>query len=125
MEFHIKMFGQVPDPDAIEHAIGTLDPSVLVDVDPSGQTLLRCGAPHQQSIWLFLHESLPTLLLRRASMLLSEALNKSPSPRARSVGNSAGPGLKPRLPIDTRTCRVCGRVTTKAPLQTDVASRLG
>lgn len=39
MEFHIKMVGQVPDLDAIEHAIGALDPSVLVDVDPTGQIL--------------------------------------------------------------------------------------
>ena len=39
MEFHIKLTVPAPDLDAIEQAIGTLDPSVLVDVDPSGRML--------------------------------------------------------------------------------------
>lgn len=41
MEFHIELTVPAPDLDldAIEQAIGTLDPSVLVDVDPSGRML--------------------------------------------------------------------------------------
>lgn len=39
MEFHIEIVDPGPDLDAIEHAIGAIDPAVLVDIDPAGQTL--------------------------------------------------------------------------------------
>ena len=39
MEFHIEMAGCIPDIGAIEDAIGTIDPSVLVDIDAAGHTL--------------------------------------------------------------------------------------
>lgn len=43
MEFHIRIVGPVPDLAAIEQAIGTVDPAVLVDVDPAG-TMVRVAA---------------------------------------------------------------------------------
>lgn len=39
MEFHVTMIAPLADLDAIERAIGAVDPSVLVDVDPAGPTL--------------------------------------------------------------------------------------
>lgn len=39
MEFHVRLSGAIPDLGAIEEAIRAIDPSVLVDVDPAGQTL--------------------------------------------------------------------------------------
>ncbi len=39
MEFHITMIAPILDLGAIEQAIGAVDPSVLIDVDPTGQTL--------------------------------------------------------------------------------------
>lgn len=39
MEFHIKLAGAIADLDALEHAIGAVDPSVVIDVDPTGPTL--------------------------------------------------------------------------------------
>ncbi len=41
MEFHIKLTVPAPDLDldAIEQAIGSLDPSLLLDVDPTGRIL--------------------------------------------------------------------------------------
>ncbi len=39
MEFHIKMAGPTPDIDAIQQAIHEVDPSALVDIDPTGETL--------------------------------------------------------------------------------------
>ncbi|MGY0799028.1 hypothetical protein ACW7G0_08250 [Lysobacter sp. A286] len=43
MEFHVSAAGPLPDADAVEAAIRELDPSALVDVDPTGQ-LLRIAA---------------------------------------------------------------------------------
>lgn len=37
MEFHITLADRGFDPQAIENALGAVDPSVLVDVDPTGQ----------------------------------------------------------------------------------------
>ena len=39
MQFKIKIAGLMPDVGAIEHAIGAVDPSALVDIDRTGQTL--------------------------------------------------------------------------------------
>ncbi|WP_159015652.1 hypothetical protein [Cognatiluteimonas profundi] len=39
MEFHIRLIGPVAGLAAIEEAIQAADPSALVDVDPSGNTL--------------------------------------------------------------------------------------
>lgn len=39
MELHIRLVGPIPDLDAIKLAIGAVDPSGLVDVEPTGQTL--------------------------------------------------------------------------------------
>jgi hypothetical protein len=39
MEFHIRLTGPAPDPGAIEHAIGAVDPAVLVDIEPATGTL--------------------------------------------------------------------------------------
>ncbi|MGY0556640.1 hypothetical protein [Lysobacter sp. A421] len=39
MEFHISVVGAVPDTDAIEASICEVDPSALVDIDPTGQLL--------------------------------------------------------------------------------------
>jgi hypothetical protein len=39
MQFKIRMTGPMPDIGVIEDAISAVDPSVLVDVDPTGQTL--------------------------------------------------------------------------------------
>ncbi len=41
MEFHIKLIGPAAglDLEAIAHAVGTVDPSALVDIDPSGRIL--------------------------------------------------------------------------------------
>jgi hypothetical protein len=39
MEFHIRFSGSAPDPDIIEDAIRSVDPSALVDIDPASDTL--------------------------------------------------------------------------------------
>ena len=39
MQFKIGITEATPDIDAIEQAIGTIDPSALVDIDPAGRTL--------------------------------------------------------------------------------------
>jgi hypothetical protein len=39
MEFHIRLSGSAPDPDIIEDAIRSVDPSALVDIDPASATL--------------------------------------------------------------------------------------
>lgn len=39
MEFHITMFGAMPDVCTIAHAIHTVDPSALVDTDPAAHTI--------------------------------------------------------------------------------------
>ena len=39
MEFHIRFSGSTPDPDIIEDAIRSVDPSALVDIDPASDTL--------------------------------------------------------------------------------------
>lgn len=39
MQFKIKVAGLKPDVGAIEHAIRVVDPSALVDIDQTGQTL--------------------------------------------------------------------------------------
>jgi len=39
MQFKIKIAGLMPDVGVIEHAIRVIDPSALVDIDQSGQTL--------------------------------------------------------------------------------------
>lgn len=39
MEFHITMNGPNLDLAAIEQVIGAVDPSVLIDVDPTGKAL--------------------------------------------------------------------------------------
>lgn len=39
MEFHISMLVPIVDLDAIERAIGAVDPAVVIDVDPSRPTL--------------------------------------------------------------------------------------
>ncbi len=43
MEFHVEITGGAPDLDAISETIFTLDPSAVVDIDPSGG-LLRVAA---------------------------------------------------------------------------------
>lgn len=43
MEFHIGITGSIPEPGAIEATIRTVDPSALVDIDPSGR-MLRVAA---------------------------------------------------------------------------------
>ncbi len=44
MEFHIKTAGSIPDPEAIEQMVRTVDPSALVDLDPRGETLRVAAA---------------------------------------------------------------------------------
>lgn len=44
MQFKIKIAGSMPDVGAIEHAIRVVDPSALVDIDQSGQTLRVAAA---------------------------------------------------------------------------------
>lgn len=39
MEFHITIVGSKPDLGAIEDAVGAVDPSALVDIDPAGLVL--------------------------------------------------------------------------------------
>lgn len=39
MEFHIMLSGSVPDTDAIEQAIRNIDPSALVDIDPTSHAV--------------------------------------------------------------------------------------
>jgi hypothetical protein len=39
MQFKIKIAGSMPDVGAIEHTIRVVDPSALVDIDQTGQTL--------------------------------------------------------------------------------------
>jgi hypothetical protein len=39
MHFNVKISTSKPDVDAIEEAIREVDPSALVDIDPTGQTL--------------------------------------------------------------------------------------
>ena len=39
MQFEIRMAGARPDVGAIEQALRAVDPAVLVDIDPTGQTL--------------------------------------------------------------------------------------
>jgi hypothetical protein len=39
MQFKIKIAGLKPDVDVIEHTIRVVDPSALVDIDQTGQTL--------------------------------------------------------------------------------------
>lgn len=39
MEFHISMLVPIVDLDAIEQAIGEVDPAAVIDVDPAGLTL--------------------------------------------------------------------------------------
>ncbi len=39
MQFTVKLTGTAPDTDAIEHALREVDPSAVVDVDPTGDTL--------------------------------------------------------------------------------------
>ena len=39
MEFHIRFSGTAPDPDIIEDAIRSVDPSALVDIEPGTETL--------------------------------------------------------------------------------------
>jgi hypothetical protein len=44
MQFKINITGATPDIDAIEQAIGTIDPSALVDIDSAGRTLRVAAA---------------------------------------------------------------------------------
>lgn len=39
LEFHISKTGSFPEPGTIEATIRAVDPSALVDIDPSGRTL--------------------------------------------------------------------------------------
>ncbi len=39
MQFKIRIDGSMPDVGAIEQTIRTIDPSALVDIDPTGKTL--------------------------------------------------------------------------------------
>ena len=39
MEFHISFSGTAPDPELIEEAIRTVDPSAMVDIEPAADTL--------------------------------------------------------------------------------------
>ena len=39
MEFHINMAGPMPNIAAIEHAVRSIDPAALVDMDPADHTL--------------------------------------------------------------------------------------
>lgn len=39
MQFKIKITGSIPDVGAVEQAIRGVDPSALVDIDQTGQTL--------------------------------------------------------------------------------------
>lgn len=39
MEFHIRFSGTAPDPEVVEEAIRTVDPSVVVDIEPGTGTL--------------------------------------------------------------------------------------
>lgn len=44
MEFHIDTAGSTPDLGAIEAAIAAVDPAVVIDLDPAGQTLRVAAA---------------------------------------------------------------------------------
>ena len=39
MQFKIRIDGSMPDVGAIEQTIRTIDPSALVDIDPTGKTM--------------------------------------------------------------------------------------
>jgi copper chaperone CopZ len=43
MEFHVKTTGCAPDVDVILEAVRAVDPSAMVDIDPSGD-MLRVAA---------------------------------------------------------------------------------
>jgi hypothetical protein len=43
-KININITDATPDIDAIEQAIGTVDPSALVDIDPAGRTLRVAAA---------------------------------------------------------------------------------
>lgn len=71
MEFHIETRGLTPNLDAINEAIGAVDPGVMADLDTSGATLRVAAAVESAELMMLLAQAGFPVVARQVRQLPS------------------------------------------------------